>query len=223
MSRESARRGKAAMLDRSAVAMLGIVAIAGSFSIYLGLSSSGDTVLSPAQDVLVASSQEDEAAPPSPQKVGTDPGDGRADPGGNPHDAAALAERLEASAGEGNTNAMTRLGVMYKLGIGILQNYELAASWIHRSAELGNADGMLELGRLYRDGVGVEADPVLAYVWFNRAAAAMNMRAVQEREQLLRGLTPEQLRDAQELSAIDSTELMADSSAPAELKVTARP
>jgi len=134
-----------------------------------------------------------------------------------------LVVRLQDSAEKGDTAAMTRLGVMHKYGVGILQNYDLAAKWIQQSAYSADPDGMLELGRLYRDGVGVEKDPILAYVWFNRAAAGMNMRAVKERDAILRGLTSDQLKAAQELSTTDSSEIMADSISPEQLKATARP
>ena len=134
-----------------------------------------------------------------------------------------LVARLERSAAQGDTVAMTRLGVMHKYGVGILQNYQLAASWIQRSAEAGSADGMLEFGRLHRDGVGVERNPVLAYVWFNRAAADLNMRAVKERDAVMRTLAADELRRAQELSAADEQEFMADSVSPGERKARSNP
>jgi hypothetical protein len=125
-------------------------------------------------------------------------------PDGNPTDPeafAALVSQLQQSAESGDVGAMTRLGLMHKDGVGVLQNFGLAATWIQKAAEIGHSEAMLELGRLYRDGVGFEADAILAYVWFNRAAAALNMDAVREREDLASNMTPEQLGRAQELSA----------------------
>jgi DNA-directed RNA polymerase subunit RPC12/RpoP len=119
----------------------------------------------------------------------------------DPKDFATLVGQLQQSAESGDPGAMTHLGLMHKDGVGVLQDFGLAAAWIEKAANQGHADAMLELGRLYRDGVGFEADAILAYVWFNRAAAALNMDAVHEREDLASGMTPEQLRSAQELSA----------------------
>lgn len=116
-------------------------------------------------------------------------------------DQAAEAVRwLQAAAERGNPAAMVMLGKLYRSGFGVLQDYGQATMWIRKAAETGNPDGMLELGRLHRDGVGVPRDPVLAYVWFNRAAAALQVDAVRHRADVARGLTAEQLKEAQALS-----------------------
>ena len=125
-------------------------------------------------------------------------------PNDSPIDAesnAALIRELRQSAESGDTEAMTRLGLMHKRGFGVLQDFGLAATWLRKAADAGNPDAMLELGRLYRDGVGFEQDMILAYVWFNRSAAALNTNAVLERHNLAQRMTPEQVKSAQELSA----------------------
>ena len=104
---------------------------------------------------------------------------------------------LQSAAEKGNPVAMVMLGKLYRGGFGVLQDYGQAAKWIRTAAERGDPDGMLELGRLYRDGVGFPRDPVLAYVWFNRAAAALHADAVRHRTDVARGLTADQLKDAQ--------------------------
>lgn len=104
---------------------------------------------------------------------------------------------LQSAAEKEHTGAMVELGKLYRSGFGVLQDFELSAKWIRAAADHGDAEGMLELGRLYRDGVGVGRDPVRAYVWFNHAAAALHLEAVRERDDVARGFTPSQLREAQ--------------------------
>lgn len=108
---------------------------------------------------------------------------------------------LQSAAEKGNPAAMVMLGKLYRSGFGVLQDYGQAVRWIRTAAERGDPDGMLELGRLYRDGVGFPRDPVRAYVWFNRAAAALHGDAVRHRADVARGLTAEQLKEAQAQSS----------------------
>jgi TPR repeat protein len=106
-------------------------------------------------------------------------------------------ELLERAAKHGHKRAMLRLGLLYRKGIGALQNYTLAAKWIGSAAGQGEPQAMLEMGRLYREGIGVKKDLICAYQWFNRAAAAHETDAVREREEVARLLTAEELRRAQ--------------------------
>lgn len=119
---------------------------------------------------------------------------------GDKRKAATALDWLQRAAANGSTAAMVHLGRLYRNGVGALQNFDLSGHWIERAAVAGDPEGMLELGRLYRDGVGFEHDLMLAYVWFNRAAAELNMEAAYERDTLVRRLTPEQLKAAQNLS-----------------------
>ncbi len=107
---------------------------------------------------------------------------------------------LQKAADGGHTGAMIQLGKLYRVGVGVLQNFELSLNWIRAAASHGDAEGMMELGRLYRSGVGVEQNLIDAYVWFNRAAAAHNLDAARERENIALKLTPEQLKAAQNRS-----------------------
>ncbi len=112
---------------------------------------------------------------------------------------------LQSAAENGNTEAMLRLGKLYRSGMGVLQDFDQSAKWLKTAAAHGNADGMLELGRLYRDGIGFETNSVRAYVWFNRAAAMHNMDAVREREEIARKLTVVELKEAQSKSSVAET------------------
>jgi uncharacterized protein len=126
-------------------------------------------------------------------------------------------ELLQRAAERGHKRAMLRLGLLYRKGVGTLQNFALAAKWIENSAKRGEPQAMLEFGRLYREGVGVTRDPVRAYVWLNRAAAARDPDAVREREEVARTLTAAELKQAQDESVV--TEVSAEATVkPATLK-----
>ncbi len=115
--------------------------------------------------------------------------------------------RLRQAAEGGHTGAMVLLGKLYRSGVGMPQNYALAARWLGAAAEAGDPEGMVEYGRLHRSGIGVALDAVKAYVWFNRAAALLNMDGVQERDSIAVKLSEDELRRAQALSleAIEAT------------------
>ncbi len=108
--------------------------------------------------------------------------------------------RLRQAAEGGHTGAMVLLGKLYRSGIGMPQNYALAARWLGQAANAGDPEGMVEFGRLHRSGIGVEQDAVQAYVWFNRAAALLDMEGVQERDSVAVKLGADELRRAQALS-----------------------
>lgn len=104
---------------------------------------------------------------------------------------------LHKAAGQHHSGAMLQLGKLYRSGIGLTQNYAVAAQWIQAAALTGHSEAMVELGRLYRGGIGVERDLIQAYVWFNRAAAARNMEGVNERDNVALKLSAEELNLAQ--------------------------
>lgn len=120
----------------------------------------------------------------------------------------------------GHTGAMILLGKLYRNGVGITQNYDLASRWIAAAAEAGDPEGMVELGRLHRAGIGVPQDAVQAYVWFNRAAAALNMNGVQERDSIAIKLSPDELKRAQTLSLEHDTHVTPSAERNADDKAT---
>ncbi len=123
---------------------------------------------------------------------------------------------LRKAADQGHPGAMLQLGKLYRSGIGLTQNYALAAQWIQAAAGAGHDESMVELGRLYRSGIGVERDPIQAYIWFNRAAAARNMEGVAERDSIALKLTPQELSHAQHHSLPSATAILPDSPPAAE-------
>jgi uncharacterized protein len=110
------------------------------------------------------------------------------------------AEILQKAAADGDAAAMLELGRNLATGDKLPKDVEQAAKWIQLAAATGNTEGMFELGRFYRDGLGLAQDSVRAYVWFSRAAAAKHLTAAQERDELVRTMSPEKLKEAQKLS-----------------------
>ena len=72
---------------------------------------------------------------------------------------------------QGNSNAQTNLGHMYKYGEGVVQDSKTAANWLTRAAaEQGHASAQLNLGLMYEYGDGVLQDYNVAVKWYTLSA-----------------------------------------------------
>jgi len=69
-----------------------------------------------------------------------------------------------------NAQAQLSLGVMYSLGQGVTQSYEIAAKWFKKSAKSGNILAQNILGEMYDLGTGVPQDYKIAAKWYRLAA-----------------------------------------------------
>ncbi len=76
----------------------------------------------------------------------------------------------EPLAEQGNAYAQFFLGVMYKEGKGVTQNYETAVKWYRLAAEQGFADAQNNLGFMYGNGKGVPQDYETAAKWYRLSA-----------------------------------------------------
>lgn len=102
--------------------------------------------------------------------------DGLKAPGGKNYGQAVKWFTLAAKKEEGE--AYLFLGWIYEAGLGVPQNYALAAKWFGRSAAEfskggsmgGTLGGAAGLARLYENGFGVPQDYALAVKWYTRAA-----------------------------------------------------
>lgn len=74
----------------------------------------------------------------------------------------------------GDPVAQAYLGMMFRTGRGVPQNYTAAAFWYGRSAEQGYGPAQYALGLLYDRGQGVPQNIVEASKWLNLSAAAAN-------------------------------------------------
>ena len=77
---------------------------------------------------------------------------------------------LQQLAEQGDAKAQVSLGLMYRRGRDVSQDYGLARSWFLKAAEQGNAEGQNNLGLMYDHGRGVEKDFVLARKFYLKAA-----------------------------------------------------
>jgi formylglycine-generating enzyme required for sulfatase activity len=83
----------------------------------------------------------------------------------------------KAKAERGDTDAQSRLGVMYDLGDGVPKDSEEAVRWYRKAADKGNARGQWLLGTTYSNGIGVSQDSAEAAKWFRKAADQGNADA----------------------------------------------
>lgn len=129
------------------------------FLLVVLLASCSKTLPKVDQALLVAAEQGDAAAQ---MKVAL-----ACDEAGDPEEAA----RWYALAAEqGVSEAQNNLGVIYKEGQGISQDYAKAARWFMKAAVQDNTLSQLNLGWLYHAGKGVRQDADSARYWYTQAA-----------------------------------------------------
>ncbi len=105
---------------------------------------------------------------------------------------------LEPKAILGSADAQYRLGLKYL--VAEPPDYEKASYWLRRAAVQGNTEAQKQLGRFYAVGWGGEPNPVQAYLWL-QLASVLDPEADRDRHVLARGMTKEQLNQAQALAA----------------------
>ncbi|WP_448563325.1 tetratricopeptide repeat protein [Thalassotalea ganghwensis] len=64
----------------------------------------------------------------------------------------------EEEANQGSHQAMYELGLIWRFGRGVDQNFKKAKSWYEKAVALNNTDAMVNLGAMYLKGLGVEKD-----------------------------------------------------------------
>ena len=95
-------------------------------------------------------------------------------------DFATALREFKVLAEQGNATAQYNLGIMYRNGRGVVQDYKEAVKWYRKSAEQGDAKAQSNLGFMYANGRGVIQDNVYAHMWFNIAASnGRSSRAVE--------------------------------------------
>jgi TPR repeat protein len=78
---------------------------------------------------------------------------------------------FQAGATHGDATSMRNVGVSYRDGLGIAQDYAQAREWFEKAAAEGATVAMTDLGGLYDNGHGVAQDYVKAREWYEKAAA----------------------------------------------------
>ena len=69
-----------------------------------------------------------------------------------------------------NAQAQNHLGMVYRDGTGVTQDYAEAVNWFREAADQGDADAQNNLGLMYANGKGVVQDYAEAMKWFRKAA-----------------------------------------------------
>ena len=119
-------------------------------------------------------------------------------PDGSP-DLKQAATWYEKASRAGLVAAKARLGHLYLEGVGVLQDFAKAKPLLEEAANDGNATAQFDLGRMWQHGWGGEENERLAYAWFELAAQQDYAPALKARDKLLAGLSPVQVKEAQDL------------------------
>ena len=102
---------------------------------------------------------------------------------------------------QGDVAAQFYVGVMYLVGKGVPQSYEMAFRWLRNPADHGSAMAQALLADLYYQARGVRRDYVQAYVWASLAAAQGYRPADSLRDGAVRRLSSAQIEQAKALVA----------------------
>lgn len=71
---------------------------------------------------------------------------------------------------EKNVRALTRLGSMYKRGLGVKRNYKAALDWYMKAAATGDGNAVFNVGTFFLAGQGVKQNTPEAMKWFELAS-----------------------------------------------------
>ena len=82
-----------------------------------------------------------------------------------------------ALAQQGDARAQNNLGILYRNGEGLVQDFAEARAWLLRSAAQGHAQAQYSLGMMYDSGYGVTQNSLEASRWYQQAAALGNADA----------------------------------------------
>lgn len=88
----------------------------------------------------------------------------------NPHQFKKAAYWFSLAAEQNHTDALVKLGFLYRYGFGVEKNQEKAFESFRRAASRGDKTAMHHLGDAYERGLGVEKDDTRALSWYLMAA-----------------------------------------------------
>lgn len=87
-----------------------------------------------------------------------------------PGEAKVSLEELLDRAEAGEVEAQVTLGLRYKHGMQLPQDFGEALKWLLRASRQGNAFAQARLGAMYRDGLGAARNYAEAVKWFRKSA-----------------------------------------------------
>ena len=99
-------------------------------------------------------------------------------------------------------NAMTQhnLAYLYDNGLGVIEDDREAVRWYRLAAEQAYIKSQYNLGHMYTSGEGVIQDNVYAHMWFNIAASNGYKDARDNKDDLVKRMTPQDISKAQDLA-----------------------
>ena len=105
------------------------------------------------------------------------------------------------AADQGKPDAEYVVGAMYYTGNAVDADPRQAVIWFRRAAEKGHAEAQHALALMYRyHAAGLPADKVLAYMLWSLAASAGNSNALEQRAEIAKRMTSEQIEEALAMS-----------------------
>lgn len=105
------------------------------------------------------------------------------------------------AADQGHADAQYVVGAMYYTGNTVEADPKQAVPWFRRAAEKGHAEAQHALALMYRyHAAGLPADKVLAYMLWSLAASGGNTNALEQRAQIAKRMTAEQIEEALAMS-----------------------
>ena len=91
---------------------------------------------------------------------------------------------------------------MYNNGEGVPQDYKEAGRLYTLAAKQGNARAQYNRGVMAANGWGVLADYVIAHMWYNISAANGHEKGAENREDLARQMTSEDISKAEAMARV---------------------
>lgn len=105
------------------------------------------------------------------------------------------------AAEQGKSDAQYVVGAMYYTGNAVDADPRQAVTWFRRAAEKGHAEAQHALALMYRyHAAGLPPDKVLAYMLWSLAAAGGNGSALEQRAEIAKRMTAEQIEEALAMS-----------------------
>jgi TPR repeat protein len=115
-------------------------------------------------------------------------------------DYATALKEWEILAEEGDPSSQYNLGVMYRMGNGVAKDDKEAVKWYRLAAYQGDAGSQFLLGYMYLNGIGVPQNNLRAHMWVNLAASQGVEVAENERDNLAKEMTSEDIGLAQQMA-----------------------
>ena len=105
-------------------------------------------------------------------------------------------------ANQGNAKAQAELAELYRMGLGVVQDYSEALKWCRLAVEQDNGDCAWTIGIMNENGTGVVQNYVRAHMWYNVASANGDGRGARWRDKIAIQMTREDISKAQEMARV---------------------